>query len=208
MKLLCLIIFLFNCGSINSYESILAPWTKSVGERAFIDFFSEGIAHCIFNAPTLKSFEKMLKLLGKTKKLPCIIEVNELSNQHPNFIQLFSAIIIPKKGVIQFVENEQFQVDCVQSVFSNGMKIKNVTCDGNNKYIIDGIIVDLSAFNKCKEKIKVTEVQGEPCLGGVMTDMVFNLPKGRFKLYSACYDINSLSTIYVHYKLYGKAFGE
>ena len=192
MKLLCLIIFLFNCGSINSYEPILALWTKSVGEGAYIDFFSEGIARCS----------------GIRKKLPCTIEVNKLSNQHPNFIQLFSVIIIPIKGVIQFVENEQFQVDCVQSEFSNGMKIKNVTCNGNDKYKMDGKIVNLSAFNKCKERIKVTEVQGEPCLGGVMTDMVFNLPNGRFKLYSACYDRRSLSTIYVHYKLYGKAFGE
>ncbi|CAO1425131.1 unnamed protein product [Diamesa tonsa] len=71
---------------------------------------------------------------------------------------------------------------------------------------MDGITVGLSAFNTCIERIKVKEVTSKPCLGGVMTDMVFKLPKGYFKLYSACSDLDSLSTIYVHYKLYGRAF--
>ncbi|CAO1436886.1 unnamed protein product [Diamesa hyperborea] len=71
---------------------------------------------------------------------------------------------------------------------------------------MDGITVGLSAFNTCRERIKVIEVSNEPCLGVVMTDMVFKLPQGDFKLYSACSDLKSLSTHYVHYKLYGGAF--
>lgn len=147
------------------------------------------------------------------KKGPCIIIVRDLSNKHPIFIKN-SEVLIPKSGLLQFLKNEQFEVDCVQSKFKNGKKTKTIICDGNNKYKVDGQPGDVSDFNNCGSGILLSRSDSGICVGGLMINMVFKLNdnQGRnwknFTLFSSCYDLHSKSPNYVHYKLYGEAFGE
>ena len=112
---------------------------------------------------------------------------------------------------MQFLIKEQFEVNCVQSKFSNGVVSKNVQCIGNNEYQIAGDprIVDVSAFNRCIKRIELTQVDGALCPGGVMKYMGFRMSSiGFFELYSSCYNMKTSTTIYGRYLLYGKAFGE
>lgn len=144
---------------------------------------------------------------NKKKKEGCKIFVRSLPMTHPIFIQ-FNNVMIPIKSVLQFKEKESFQVNCVQSTFLNGVSSKNVQCVGNDKYKIDGLPVDVSAFNSCKKQIKLVQVIGKPCPRGNMVHMIFHTPLVNFELYASCYNMKTKSTIYGRYLLYGKAFGK
>ncbi|CAO1425139.1 unnamed protein product [Diamesa tonsa] len=140
----------------------------------------------------------------KKRKRGCKILVRDLPVNHPIFIE-FSDVIIPKRGVMQFLINEHFEVNCVQSKFSNGGASKNIKCIGNDEYQIDGDsrIVDVSAFNRCIKRIELTQVDGAYCPGGVMKHMGFQMPAvGFFELYTSCYNMKTSSTIYGRYLLY------
>lgn len=112
----------------------------------------------------------------KRRKKGCEIFVRDLPVNHPIFIE-FSDVIIPKRGVMQFLINEQFEVNCVQSKFSNGDVSKSVQCVGNDEYQVAGDtrIVDVSAFNRYIERIELTQVDGAFCHGGVTKHMGFQM---------------------------------
>ena len=162
---------------------------KNVCELLEQKCYDSILAEAFFSKPSESETEneKEKKKKRKKRKKGCEIFVRNLPVNHPIFIE-FSDVIIPKQGVMRFLINEQFEVNCVQSTFSNGFKVssKTIQCVGDDEYQIvgePGPPVGVSAFNSCIKRIELTQVDGAFCNGGVMKHMGFQMPSvGFFEL--------------------------